>query len=178
MKQGKVKNLHNFEHKGTKCLELFLEKWVRRLSLIRLIDECLQFSYILYHPHLMLHVASVTCYSLSSPISVYLSVCLSTTTCWQGNSSPIPLCLRPSGPTSAFVSQHHGALHLQHCAIHHRSQELRQHPSFGEAELRGAALTPIRVLLSLFSSHSVCHLLIDDSNFSLSTLRYFCVFRS
>lgn len=54
--------------------------------------------------------------------------CLSTT-CWRVSSSHIPHCHRPTSPTSAFVNQHHGALHLLPCAIHHTF--LSQHLSSG-----------------------------------------------
>lgn len=99
-----------------------LREWLKWSALIRIIDWQLLYSYTVNHHHLILHVTSVSCYSLSSPISGRLCLSLSSTTCCQGSPGPIPHCLRPTSPTSAFVSQHHGVLHLQHCAIHHRSR--------------------------------------------------------
>ncbi len=68
------------------------------------------------------HVACLSLVTLCHLSSLVACVSLSSTTCCQGSLSPISHCLRPTGPTSAFVSQHHGVLHLQHRAIHHRSR--------------------------------------------------------
>lgn len=83
----------------------------------------------------MLNITSVVVvvYFVSYTISGRLLP--SPTTCCHGSLCPISHCLRPICPTSVFVSQHHGVLHLQHSAIHHSSFKLCQHLGFGVAML-------------------------------------------
>lgn len=139
----KSRNPHISECTTSKYLAFLLEKCLERLSPIRIVVNYFPLDWLLLTTTVQLHsvsssshVACNLCLLLLFVISLlWLSVCLSSTTCYQGSLSPISHCLRPTGLTSAFVSQHHGVLHLQPRAVHHRSRSLCQHLGFGEAEL-------------------------------------------